>query len=236
MLETHPRVRQKILNNERPVMKIQGSVALVTGANRGIGHAIATALLSRGAAKVYAGVRNPTTINDPHVVPVTLDITDAASVSALLDTTPDVQIVVNNAGIGHPDTPLTAKLQDARSQMETNYLGLVSMTQTLSPLLAKNGGGAFVNMLVGAVLDRRPTPDHLFSIQGGRMGIHQRGPGPARRTRNASRRGLRQLCRHRLHGRDRRRQDHTRGRRRHQRSTPSRRDTRRRSRTTSAAT
>lgn len=128
-------------------MKIQGSVALVTGANRGIGQAIAAALLSRGAEKVYAGVRDPGAIDDPGLVPVALDITDPVAVSALLATTSDVQIVVNNAGIGHPDTPLTANFEDARSEMETNYLGLVSMTQTLAPLLAENGGGAFVNML-----------------------------------------------------------------------------------------
>jgi short-subunit dehydrogenase len=58
-----------------------------------------------------------------------------------------VQLVVNNAGIGNPATPLTATLEDARAELEVNYLGLVSMTQAFAPVLAANDGGAFLNIL-----------------------------------------------------------------------------------------
>ncbi len=55
--------------------------------------------------------------------------------------------MVNNAGIGRPANPLSASLEDARAELETNYLGLVAVTQAFAPVLAGNGGGAFVNML-----------------------------------------------------------------------------------------
>ena len=128
-------------------MKIEGSVALVTGANRGIGRAIAEELLARGAAKVYAGVRDPGSLTDPRLVGVELDVTDGARVAEVAEHLGDVQIVVNNAGIGHDATPLRADLDDARAELEVNYLGIVAMTQAFAPVLAANGGGAFVNVL-----------------------------------------------------------------------------------------
>ena len=128
-------------------MRIEGTVALVTGANRGIGRAIADALLERGAAKVYAGVRDVARVGDPRLVPVALDVTDAEAVAAAAAELADVQVLVNNAGIGRPGAPLSAGLGDARAQLETNYLGLVATTQAFAPVLAANGGGAIVNVL-----------------------------------------------------------------------------------------
>ena len=128
-------------------MNIQDSTVLVTGANRGIGKAFADALLDRGAKKVYAAVRDVTSITDPRLVPVQLDVTDPDRVAAVARELGDVQVVVNNAGVLHVAVPPSASLDTARVELETNYLSLVSMTQAFAPVLERNGGGAFINVL-----------------------------------------------------------------------------------------
>src|SRR6201994_855660 len=128
-------------------MKIEGATALVTGANRGIGKAFAEELLARGAAKVYAGVRDVSTVSDPRLVPVQLDGAVPERIAAVAAELTDVDLVVNNAGTGRPALPLAATLEDARYELELNYLSLISMTEAFAPVLADNGGGAIVNML-----------------------------------------------------------------------------------------
>lgn len=128
-------------------MQIEGKVALVTGANRGIGRAFADSLLERGASKVYAAVRDPSSLTDPRLVPIELDVTDAKRIGHLASELTDVELVINNAGIGRVGSPLDSTLDAAREQLETNYLSILSMTQAFAPVLARNGGGAFVNVL-----------------------------------------------------------------------------------------
>ncbi len=127
-------------------MKIEGSVALVTGANRGLGKAFAEELLARGAAKVYATARDAASITDPRVVPLRLDVTDPASVRAAAEQAADVQLLVNNAGIATGAGVLDGE-EALRREMETNYYGLVRVSSAFAPVLAANGGGAIVNML-----------------------------------------------------------------------------------------
>jgi NAD(P)-dependent dehydrogenase (short-subunit alcohol dehydrogenase family) len=129
-------------------MKINGSVALVTGAGRGLGRAYARELVSRGAAKVYAAARDPAAVTDPGVTPVALDITDPARVAEVAAECADVSLLVNNAGVMQASTFINApNLDAARLEMETNYFGMLSMCRAFAPVLGANGGGAIVNML-----------------------------------------------------------------------------------------
>ena len=74
-------------------MDIAGSVALVTGANRGIGLAFARALLSRGAAKVYAGVRNPDQFTEPGLEPLLLDVTNHDHIEGAAEKASDTSVL-----------------------------------------------------------------------------------------------------------------------------------------------
>jgi len=129
-------------------MNIEGSIALVTGANRGLGKAYVEALLAAGAAKVYAGARDPSTINDPRLTPVTLDVTSPDDVAAAARACPDITILINNAGIMLSSPMLGEGSETAlRREMEVNVFGMLRMIEAFAPVLARNGGGAITNML-----------------------------------------------------------------------------------------
>ena len=130
-------------------MKIKGSVALVTGANRGLGLAFARALLAAGASKVYAGARDPSSVPAlPGLVPVRLDVTNNEQVAAAARDCADVTLLVNNAGIAQGGPFLSPQgVEAARSQLDTNFFGTLAMARAFAPVLKANGGGAMVNML-----------------------------------------------------------------------------------------
>jgi NAD(P)-dependent dehydrogenase (short-subunit alcohol dehydrogenase family) len=130
--------------------QIEGTTALVTGANRGLGKAFVQALLDRGAAKVYAGARDPGTVDvtDARVVPVQLDITNFDDVAATARDCSDVSLLVNNAGAMLLRPFLSAPdMSAARTEMETNYFGTLAMARAFAPVLGAAGGGSLVNML-----------------------------------------------------------------------------------------
>ena len=129
-------------------MKIQDSVALVTGANRGLGLAFVQELLAKGAKKIYAAARDPSSINIPGVHPVKLDVTNTKDILAVAKAYPDINLLINNAGIIRGQAFLSENvIQAARDELETNFFGPLALSQALAPTLEKNGGGAIVNVL-----------------------------------------------------------------------------------------
>jgi len=138
-------------------MKLEGSVVLVTGANRGLGQEFARQALAAGAKKVYAGARDPGKVSLAGVVPIKLDVTNADDVATAASQCADVTLLINNAGIarlggvvqGDPSALL-------REHLETNLFGVLDMSRAFAQTLGKNGGGAILNIL--SVLSWVNTP------------------------------------------------------------------------------
>lgn len=135
-------------------MQIQDAIALVTGANGGIGQYYIQGLQAAGVTRIYTGARNLDSLKDiaatdpDRIIPIPLDITDDASVQAAAQAYSDVNLLINNAGVGFNQRLVTAMNFDkARSEIEVNYLGMLRMCLAFAPVLKANGGGAIVNML-----------------------------------------------------------------------------------------
>ena len=130
------------------IQTIMGTVALVTGANRGLGRALTEELLNRGVKKVYAAARDPHTLQDlcdDRVVRLRLDVTDAEQVRSAMEAASDVEIVFSNAGLALGTAIVGSSVLDqAQREMEVNYFGPLRLLQRVAPTLARNGGGASV--------------------------------------------------------------------------------------------
>jgi len=125
---------------------LHDSVVLITGANGGLGTEFVRQALERGASRVYATARTPREWGDDRVVPLALDVTDAASVAAAAAAASDTTVVVNNAGVGDLASMLGAKLDEVRALFETNVFGPLAVAQAFAPILAANGGGAIIDI------------------------------------------------------------------------------------------
>lgn len=129
-------------------MKLANATVLITGANRGLGLAFAREALERGARKVYAGARNPTTVRLPGVEALQLDVTKHEDVVAAARQCGDVTLLINNAGIASGVAFLAHdSIEVARNLLETNFFGPLRLCQAFAPVLAANGGGAILNVL-----------------------------------------------------------------------------------------
>ncbi|MEV4715339.1 SDR family oxidoreductase [Micromonospora sp. NPDC049374] len=128
-------------------MRIAGSVALVTGTNRGLGKHFTQQLLERGATRVYATARNPELIDIAGVEKLRLDITDPQSVADAAAAAPDVTLLINNAGLATGANLVSGDLSKIRLEMDTHFYGTLGMVRAFAPVLASNGGGGILNAL-----------------------------------------------------------------------------------------
>jgi NAD(P)-dependent dehydrogenase (short-subunit alcohol dehydrogenase family) len=150
--------------NKAGIMDINGSRALVTGGNRGIGAAFVRALLIAGCAKVYVGSREASGAAElvaefpNRCVAIELDVTDDREVLAAAAQCADVNVLINNAGVFANKLLIgAADMSAAREEMNVNYFGTLAMCRAFAPVLARNGGGAIVNVLSAAALVNLPV-------------------------------------------------------------------------------
>jgi NAD(P)-dependent dehydrogenase (short-subunit alcohol dehydrogenase family) len=136
-------------------MMIRNSIALVTGANRGIGAALVDALLAAGAAKVYAAARQPVAHADPRVVPLALDVDDPAAIAAAAERAGDVTLLINNAGVLEGGDIFTAGADAVERQLVVNGLAPLRLAVALAPALRRSRG-AIANIL--SVVALAPMP------------------------------------------------------------------------------
>jgi NAD(P)-dependent dehydrogenase (short-subunit alcohol dehydrogenase family) len=143
-------------------MRIRHPVAFVTGANRGIGRAFVQALLERGADRIYAAGRNESTLDsvvslDPtRVLPIKLDVKSAAEARAAAARAGDVNLLINNAAVATLATVSDTSVDLAREAMETNFFGVLNVTNAFIPVLEPRHG-AIVNMLTVVALASMPA-------------------------------------------------------------------------------
>ncbi|MBE8965448.1 SDR family oxidoreductase [Nostocales cyanobacterium LEGE 12452] len=135
-------------------MEVLGATALVTGANGGLGKYFVEGLRAQGVAKIYAGARKVDALaelvaTDPQrIIPIQLEITDEESVRQASLKCQDVNLLINNAGVGLNQGLIAAPdLSSARAEMEVNYFGTLIMCRAFAPILKQNGGGAIANMV-----------------------------------------------------------------------------------------
>ncbi len=151
-------------------MILSGKVALVTGANRGLGEAFVEGLVARGA-RVYAAARDPEALvpivsrHNGKVVPLALDVTDPHAIANAATTASDVSLLINNAGrLDQLSLMEAGGVDTLREEMEVNVIGLAQMSISFAPVIAQNGGGAIVNMLsVGSLIPFAPFASYSAS-------------------------------------------------------------------------
>jgi NAD(P)-dependent dehydrogenase (short-subunit alcohol dehydrogenase family) len=140
---------------------IAGKSVLITGANRGIGHALVDEALRRGAARVYAGTRRPLATADERVTPLVLDVTESAQIEAAVESVESLDVLVNNAGLAiYDDLSDRAVLEQ---HLAVNLFGTYAVTQAFLPQLTRSRGAIVNNLSMMALAPVPLTPAYAVS-------------------------------------------------------------------------
>ena len=137
-------------------MQLSGRIALVTGANRGVGAALVDALMERAARKVYAGARDVSSLDGAvsqhgsRLVPIQLDVTKRSDIDAAADMCSDVEVLVSNAGLAPAGPVLETSDALMREVFDVNVFGPMALVRAFAPALTRNRGGLlFINSVTG---------------------------------------------------------------------------------------
>src|SRR6267154_1833149 len=142
-------------------MNIANKTVLITGANRGIGRALVSEALVRGAERVYAGVRGGLEIADPRVTPVTLDVTNAAQIARAAQEIESLDVLINNAGIALYDDLSNPAITE--QHLAVNLYGPLNVTRAFLPLLGRSQGAVVNNLSVVALAPVPVIPGYSIS-------------------------------------------------------------------------
>ncbi len=157
-------------------VSVKGKTALVSGANRGIGKAIAEALLENGANKVYAGARNIASLDElkdkyeGRLVPVELDVTKDESIANAANTASDIDILVNNAGVlAYGNFAQGNVLDSMQTNFDVNVWGLVKLTNAFYNNIKAKESGAIVSISSVAGLANMPA---ILTYSASKAAVH----------------------------------------------------------------
>jgi NAD(P)-dependent dehydrogenase (short-subunit alcohol dehydrogenase family) len=141
------------------------SVFFLTGSSRGLGRAIAEAVLN-GGHQLVATARDPRSLDDlialhgDRILALSLDVTDAraadAAIAAGVERFGRIDVVVNNAGYADLAAVEDVMLEDFRRQIDTNLFGVVNVTKAALPVLREQGGGHIIQ--ISSIGGRLATP------------------------------------------------------------------------------
>jgi NAD(P)-dependent dehydrogenase (short-subunit alcohol dehydrogenase family) len=142
-------------------VKVAQKSVLITGANRGIGHALVLEALQRGAQRVYAGTRSGLDIADKRVVPLALDVTNDRQIEQAVRVTDNLDMLINNSGIAPYDD--LSKIEVIEQALAVNFFGMYKVSRAFLPLLKRSQGALVNNLSLMALAPLPLTPSYAVS-------------------------------------------------------------------------